>query len=656
MAIISANLSFNRGAHELLDFSSLQVKYSTALAWAQDANSNAAVGQYIYLQESETINNVVYPKGPYVVEGIGENAYIHYLLGGDGKADADDVYTKEEINAALAKYVTNEVFNNYKQEVTDALAEKLVANDLAEYAKSADVVANDVFNSYKQEVTNALAEKLEAADLAEYAKSADVVANDVFNSFKESVNTTLALKANTADVVANTTFQEYQASMLTALAAKANAADVVTNVDFNTFKTNNQAALDLKANTADVVANTTLETYKGEVTNALAGKVDNSALETYKGEVSGAIDSKVAQDVYDAKVEELGGAIATAQETAAKGVTDAAAAQATANEAKGKIEAFMEAADLTDTAIDTLKEIQEYITTDGAAAQEMLDAIAGKVAQTDYDAKVAELEGAINAKADAEEMTNALAGKVDNSALETYKGEVTNALAGKVDNSALETYKGEVSGALDLKANAADVVANDDFNNYKQEVTDALAEKLVANDLAEYAKSADVVAKEGYVAYSEEEKTKLSNIEEKAQVNVIEKVTLFGNEVVADENKVVAIDFQSDDIKLGVDITTTVTDEETGESSEVVVFGSDKTISETLKGIYSSLQAGLSGGVTSVTAADDSVIVSGDVNNKEVKVRISAAADNRLSVRTVDGEKGLYVEPLYYMGDDSEVE
>ena len=303
MAIISANLSFNRGAHELLDFSSLQVKYSTALAWAQDANSNAAVGQYIYLQESETINNVVYPKGPYVVEGIGENAYIHYLLGGDGKADADDVYTKEEINAALAKYVTNEVFNNYKQEVTDALAEKLVANDLAEYAKSADVVA-----------------------------------------------------------------------------------------------------------------------------------------------------------------------------------------------------------------------------------------------------------------------------------------------------------------------------------------------------------------KEGYVAYSEKEKTKLSNIEEKAQVNVIEKVTLFGNEVVADENKVVAIDFQSDDIKLGVDITTTVTDEETGESSEVVVFGSDKTISETLKGIYSSLQAGLSGGVTSVTAADDSVIVSGDVNNKEVKVQISAAADNRLSVRTVDGEKGLYVEPLYYMGDDSEVE
>ena len=43
MAIISANLQFNRGGHGLLDYSSLQTKYSTALAWAKDPNSNAAV-------------------------------------------------------------------------------------------------------------------------------------------------------------------------------------------------------------------------------------------------------------------------------------------------------------------------------------------------------------------------------------------------------------------------------------------------------------------------------------------------------------------------------------------------------------------------------------------------------------------------------------
>ena len=47
MAIISANLQFNRGGHGLLDYSSLQTNYSAALAWAQDVNSNAAVGQFI---------------------------------------------------------------------------------------------------------------------------------------------------------------------------------------------------------------------------------------------------------------------------------------------------------------------------------------------------------------------------------------------------------------------------------------------------------------------------------------------------------------------------------------------------------------------------------------------------------------------------------
>jgi hypothetical protein len=163
-----------------------------------------------------------------------------------------------------------------------------------------------------------------------------------------------------------------------------------------------------------------------------------------------------------------------------------------------------------------------------------------------------------------------------------------------------------------------------DLSKKVKNVEDELANKLEASDL------------EGYE-------------------NKIEKVTLFGNEInVVD--KTIAIDFQSDDVKLGVDITTVEKDEETGEETEVVVFSKDKTVSETLQGIYASLKSGLSGGVTSVTAADDSVKVTGDTNNKEIKVQVSAAADNRLSIRTVDGEKGLYVAPLYYDGDDTDVE
>ena len=127
-----------------------------------------------------------------------------------------------------------------------------------------------------------------------------------------------------------------------------------------------------------------------------------------------------------------------------------------------------------------------------------------------------------------------------------------------------------------------------DLSKKVKNVEDELANKLEASDL------------EGYE-------------------NKIEKVTLFGNEInVVD--KTIAIDFQSDDVKLGVDITTVEKDEETGEETEVVVFSKDKTVSETLQGIYASLKSGLSGGVTSVTAADDSVKVTGDTNNKEIKM------------------------------------
>ena len=75
MAIISANVQYNRGEHKLLDYSSLQKNYSTALSWANNGDSNAAVGQYIYLEEDETITDkngisTTYKKGPYIVSSI----------------------------------------------------------------------------------------------------------------------------------------------------------------------------------------------------------------------------------------------------------------------------------------------------------------------------------------------------------------------------------------------------------------------------------------------------------------------------------------------------------------------------------------------------------------------------------------------------------
>lgn len=56
--------------------------------------------------------------------------------------------------------------------------------------------------------------------------------------------------------------------------------------------------------------------------------------------------------------------------------TAVATAQSTANDAKNKIDTFMAAADVTQDAVDTLKEIQDYITSDGKTAATMTANIA----------------------------------------------------------------------------------------------------------------------------------------------------------------------------------------------------------------------------------------------------------------------------------------
>lgn len=107
--------------------------------------------------------------------------------------------------------------------------------------------------------------------------------------------------------------------------------------------------------------------------------------------------------VYQDKADVLM-AVSGAQNTAISAVNAAAAAQATADDAKTKIDGFMAAAEIGGAAIDTLIEIQNYIKDDGAAAAEMVDSIAkNKIAiETEVErAKAAEkvLEDSIKVEA-----------------------------------------------------------------------------------------------------------------------------------------------------------------------------------------------------------------------------------------------------------------
>ena len=198
-----------------------------------------------------------------------------------------------------------------------------------------------------------------------------------------------------------------------------------------------------------------------------------SAVNTAAGELAGRvtqaekdIDAIEKDYLKAADKTALEGKITEAKEQADKGVADAATAKGVADAAKNKIDAFMAAAEVGDQAIDTLKEIQTYITTDGAAAQKMTADIASKVAQTTYDAKVAELEAAdaalqgrataletiVGKEAEGDQGATGLVKKVaDNAAgIATNKTEIANLkkAVGDVSEVAAKSALDAVSGRV----------------------------------------------------------------------------------------------------------------------------------------------------------------------------------------------------------------
>lgn len=170
--------------------------------------------------------------------------------------------------------------------------------------------------------------------------------------------------------------------------------------------------------------------------NTAAGALGNRVTQNEK-------DIKAIKDDYLKKADkdELKGLITTAQTQADKGVADAAKAQGVADYAKGKIDTFMASAEIGDKAVDTLKEIQKYITDDGAAAQKMTADIAARVLKTDYDAKVQTLEAADAALGNRATALETLVGK------EAEGGNEASGLVKKVaDNkAAIATNKTDIA-------------------------------------------------------------------------------------------------------------------------------------------------------------------------------------------------------------------
>ena len=555
MAIISANLQFNRGGHGLLDYSSLQTNYSTALAWAQDANSNAAVGQFIYLENAETIEGVEYAKGPYVVDAIGEGAVLTPL----SKSVAG--------NPDLASLVSNlqgEVGTlKTGLATTDSSVKKLettVAAIPTTYATKAEVeeaIGNVDFFALatKEELNNGLGTKADASTV--YTKDeADgkYVAKEGYVTYTQEEKEKLASLANIKSVGNNLSIVEGELQVsipevevpFQSVAEGDKVLKLENGVLSSTLSYVREAvegvdSLVLKGidgnvigsvPVADFVADGMLESVTPvEGTNKFKftfKKVDGSTedfevdfgkfVDVYKGDdATIELDSTTNTFSVKANVFETYGEASKA-ESAAKSYADGLVAEVNAEVAKK----------LDITTFDSYK-------TDNDAA------VAAKVEQSEYNAKVADIDSSITSiKAD---VTNGLALKADasnvytksdidasiNAAIATAieplatSEELSNGLALKADasnvytksdidasiNAAIATLatKEYVDGSLNLKADASNVYTKDEVDTLLTDKVDKVDGKgLSTND------------------FTDELKTKLEGIEIGAEVNVVKSV------------------------------------------------------------------------------------------------------------------------------------
>lgn len=179
---------------------------------------------------------------------------------------------------------------------------------------------------------------------------------------------------------------------------------------------------------------------------------------------------------------------------------DKTALQTAIDTEKGRMDAFLASAEVGDAAIDTLKELQDYITTHGEAAATLttkvgtLETTVGKAAEGENPATGLVKSVADNASAIAAEQTRAegIEGNLQ-SAINTLNGANTvNGSVAKTVKDAVDAAQATLQGNIDKKVDKVE------------------GKDLSTND------------------YTNDEKTKLEGIAAGAQVNVIETVKVNG--------------------------------------------------------------------------------------------------------------------------------
>ena len=211
------------------------------------------------------------------------------------------------------------------------------------------------------------------------------------------------------------------------------------------------------------------------------------------------------------------------------------------------------------------------------------------------------------------------------------KGDAAQALVDAKEHTATEIEK--LADVYDAKGAAE--TAQGAAQTYADGLNTAMDERVKVLEGIDHDSFVKV---EGYVAYSQDEKTKLAGIAEGAQVNVIEAVKVNGVEATVAE-KVAEVTVTGADVALGADIT----------SEEEVVYNKDTKLSSVLQGIQDSISVAVSGGLTGVVGGNGIEVSAVAANKQTISAKVSDAEGNLISV----DENGLYAA-MYYDGDDVE--
>lgn len=314
------------------------------------------------------------------------------------------------------------------------------------------------------------------------------------------------------------------------------------NVESVDAKINNAiGTLDVDAAAGDYVASISQADGKivpvmGNFAFDAEGSAD-AALASAKSYVDGKVDGKfdasgaaadALQDAKDYADGLAGNYDAAGSASAVQGNLDTEVARAKAAEEanaaaiaaeKARMDAFMLDADVQGQAVDTLKEIQAYITSDGSAAQEMLAAIeaaqgaadaaqgevdalegvvAGVKATAEAAATKAELEAEAS-RADAAEKANAAAIKAISD--DYLKASDKTALEGQISAEATTARAAEKANADAIKAISDDYLKASDKTELQGNIDAKVAQSAYDTKIA--ALEAKDVELEGFWAWEE---------------------------------------------------------------------------------------------------------------------------------------------------------